>query len=315
MSAKMTAKMSAKSRPTTGHAAAGAPGHPARGADAPASGRARRARRTPAPRPDRIGAAFAAARDEGRAALVTYVMAGDPDVETSKAMALACVEGGADLLELGIPFSDPIADGPTIQHAAERALASGTTTAHVLDVARAVRARSDVPIALMGYLNPILAHGVDRFAEACARAGVDALIVPDLLPEEAGEIAPALAARGVRMVFLVAPTSGPARVEAAARAASGFVYFVSVAGVTGANKALAAEIGPLVAAVRARSAVPVVIGFGVATPADVRALAPLADGVVVGSAIVKRIEERGSRRVRAERVSVFVRSLSRALRR
>jgi len=264
--------------------------------------------------PDRIAAAFARARAEERAALVTYVMAGDPDLATSEAMALACVEGGADLVELGIPFSDPIADGPTIQHAAERALASGTTLAGVLEVARALRARSAVPIALMGYLNPILAFGVDRFARAAARAGVDALIVPDLLPEEAEVLAP-LGAHGIRTVFLLAPTSTPARIEAAARAASGFLYFVSVAGVTGAKRPVAAELGPLLAAVRARSPVPVVIGFGVSEPAQARALAPLADGVVVGSAIVARVAEKGARRARAERVRALVASLSRALRR
>ncbi len=264
-------------------------------------------------RVDRISTAFERCRARGEAALVTYVMAGDPDVAASKSMALACAEGGADLLELGIPFSDPIADGPTIQHAAERALAAGTTTGDVLAVAAAVRARSQVPIALMGYLNPILAHGVPRFARDCARAGVDALIVPDLLPEEAGEIAPALAARGIRTVFLLAPTSGPERIEAAARAATGFLYFVSVTGVTGARKPAPAEIGPLVEAVRARSSVPVVIGFGVSTPAQARALGGLADGVVVGSAIVRQIAEGGSRAARSRRVVRLVRSLKRAL--
>src|SRR5512138_1281315 len=163
---------------------------------------------------DRIAATFARCRDAHEAALVTYVMAGDPDLATSKAMAVACAEGGADLVELGIPFSDPIADGPTIQHAAERALAARTSTRDVLAVAAHLRARSDVPIALMGYLNPILAHGVEAFAKDCEQAGVDAIIVPDLLPEEAGEIAPVLAARGVRTVFLLAPTSDEARIEA-----------------------------------------------------------------------------------------------------
>jgi tryptophan synthase alpha chain len=263
---------------------------------------------------DRIRAAFERCRAAGEAALVTYVMGGDPDVPTSKAMALACAEAGADLLEIGVPFSDPIADGPTIQHAAERALASGTSTADVLAVAAAVRARSDVPIALMGYLNPILAHGVDRFARDCERAGVDALIVPDLLPEEAEELAPALSAHGVRMVFLLAPTSDEARIEAAARAASGFLYFVSVTGVTGAAKAVPSEIGERVRKIRERSPVPVVIGFGVSAPGEARALGKLADGVVVGSAIVKRIAEGGSRSARAARVGRFVRSLKRALR-
>jgi tryptophan synthase alpha chain len=271
-------------------------------------------KRGPAAGEDRIRATFERCRAAGEAALVTYVMGGDPDVATSKAMALACVEGGADLLEIGVPFSDPIADGPTIQHAAERALASGTSTADVLSVATAVRARSAIPIALMGYLNPILAHGIDRFARDCERSGVDALIVPDLLPEEAGEIAPALAAHGVRTVFLLAPTSGEERIEAAARAASGFLYFVSVTGVTGARKAVPSEIRDRVRAIREKSPVPVVIGFGVSTPDEARALGKLADGVVVGSAIVKRIAERGSRAARADRVRRFVRSLKRALR-
>jgi tryptophan synthase alpha chain len=263
---------------------------------------------------DRIATTFARCRDAGEAALIAYVMGGDPDLATSKAMALACVEGGADLLEIGIPFSDPIADGPTIQHAAERALVHGTPAADVLAVAAAVRAKAPaVPIALMGYLNPILAHGPERFIEGCARAGVDALIVPDLLPEEAGEIGALAAARGVKMVFLLAPTSNAARIEAAARAATGFLYFVSVTGVTGARRALPAEVGAQVAAVRARSPVPVVIGFGVSAPEQARALGALADGVVVGSAIVSRIAQGGSRLERGRRVTRFVRSLKRAL--
>jgi tryptophan synthase alpha chain len=275
--------------------------------------RAARAAR-PASGPDRIRAAFDACRAREEGALVTYVMGGDPDVATSRAMALACAEAGADLLEIGFPFSDPVADGPTIQHAAERALAAGTATADVLGIAAWVRARSDVPIALMGYLNPVLAYGVERFAKDCARSGVDALIVPDLLPEEGAELAPALSAHGVGSVFLLAPTSGPERVDAAVRAATGFVYFVSVLGVTGARKAVPAEIGAQLAAIRAKSPVPVVVGFGVSTPAEARGLAGLADGVVVGSAIVQRIAEGGSRAARAARVGKFVRSLKRALR-
>jgi tryptophan synthase alpha chain len=263
---------------------------------------------------DRIASAFSRCFAARESALVTYVMAGDPDVETSKAMALACVEGGADLLEIGIPFSDPIADGPTIQKAAERALAGGTKLADVLAVAKAVRAKHDVPIALMGYLNPIHSRGLPRFVDDCVAAGVDALIIPDLLPEEAGELLALATPRGLKVVFLVAPTSGPDRIEAAARAATGFLYFVSVTGVTGARKALPQEIGPQVAAVRGASKVPVVIGFGVSGPDQARALGRLADGVVVGSAIVNRIAEGGSRKARAERVRKFVASLKRALR-
>jgi len=267
-----------------------------------------------APAPDRIRTAFDRCRSAGESALVTYVMGGDPDPSTSLSMALSCVEGGADLLELGVPFSDPIADGPTIQAAGQRALARGTTLEDVLAIAAKVRARSQIPIALMGYLNPMIAGGVDRLLAGCAGAGVDALIVPDLLPEEAGLLAPAAASRGVRMVYLLAPTSNPARVEAAARAATGFLYFVSVTGVTGARRELPPEIGPMVAAIRRATPLPVVIGFGVSSPEQARALGGLADGVVVGSAIVGRIAEGGSRAARAERVTRFVRSLKRALR-
>jgi tryptophan synthase alpha chain len=263
---------------------------------------------------DRLKAAFDRCRAAGESALVTYVMAGDPDPTTALAMALACVEGGADVLELGVPFSDPIADGPTIQGAALRALRRGTTIDDVLALAAGVRARSQIPIALMGYLNPMIARGVDRLVSGCQQAGVDALIVPDLLPEEAGLLAPAAAAAGVKLVYLLAPTSNPARIEAAARAATGFVYFVSVTGVTGAKASVPAEIGPIVAAVRKSTPLPVVIGFGVSTPEQARALAPLADGVVVGSAIVQKIAEGGTRAARSARVAKFVRALKRALR-
>jgi tryptophan synthase alpha chain len=263
--------------------------------------------------PERIHAVFAAAASRGGAALVTYVMAGDPDLPTSREMSLACAAGGADLLEIGMPFSDPIADGPTIQGAAERALRAGTTVADCLSLAASVRRRTDVPIALMGYLNPVLAHGEERFLDGCAAAGVDAVILPDLPPEEADRFRSLAAERGVATVFLVAPTSTPARLEAACSATTGFVYFVSVTGVTGARAALPAGLGERVAAVRALSTVPVVVGFGVGTPEQARAMGRLADGVVVGSAIVERIARGGSRAARSARVRSFVRSLSRAL--
>jgi tryptophan synthase alpha chain len=268
-----------------------------------------------AAREDRIASMFAAARERGEAALVTYLMAGDPDLATAKAAALACAEGGADLIEIGMPFSDPIADGPTIQRAAERALASGTNIASALAVAAHVRARSPVRLALMGYLNPVLSYGLARFFADAARAGVDAVILPDLPPEEAGDLRHAADAAGVRTVFLLAPTSTEARRRAAADAASGFLYFVSVTGVTGARRALPQDLAARVAEVRAASPVPVVVGFGVSTPAQAQEVARLADGVVVGSAIVARLAEKGSRAARAERVRRFVRSLKRAMRR
>jgi tryptophan synthase alpha chain len=265
--------------------------------------------------PERVAAAFAARRARGQAALVAYVMGGDPDLRASRDLALACAQGGADLLEIGVPFSDPIADGPTIQAAGERALRAGTTPARVLELASEVRRRTAVPMALMGYLNPVLAYGEERFLADCAAAGVDALIVPDLPPEEAGEIGRRARQQGVGMVFLLAPTSTEARRAAACAAATAFVYFVSVTGVTGARRELPPGLPAQLRAVRAVSPVPVVVGFGVSTPAQARDLARLADGVVVGSAIVSRAAGGGSRAARAARVRRFVASLARAMRR
>jgi tryptophan synthase alpha chain len=262
----------------------------------------------------RLDLAFARCRAEGRPALVTYVMGGDPDVAGSARMALACVEGGADLLEIGVPFSDPIADGPTIQLAAGRALAHRTSPRDCLKVVRTIRRKSQVPVALMGYLNPILAAGPEGFFAEAAEAGVDALIIPDLLPEEAGDLGAAAARHGLGMVFLLAPTSTPARVAAAVAAATGFVYFVSVTGVTGARAELPDDLAEKVSAVRRASPVPVVIGFGVSTPAQARAVGALADGVVVGSAIVTQVASSGPVAVRAGRVRRFVGALAAALR-
>ncbi len=264
---------------------------------------------------DRIASMFEAARARGEAALVAYLMAGDPDLATSKAAARACAEAGADLIEIGMPFSDPIADGPTIQRAAERALAAGTSVAHALEVASHVRSRSSARLALMGYVNPVLAYGPERFFRDAAGAGVDAVILPDVPPEESGELRRLADATGVRMVFLLAPTSTEARRRAATAAASGFLYFVAVTGVTGARKALPEDLPAQLAEVRAASPVPVVVGFGVSTPAQAGVLARMADGVVVGSAIVSRLAEEGSRQARVERVRRFVKALKRAMRR
>jgi tryptophan synthase alpha chain len=259
--------------------------------------------------PNRIADAFAACRAEGRAALVTYVMAGDPDPDASVEAALACVEGGADLLELGVPFSDPIADGPTIQKAALRALKAGTTLSACLDVARRVRERSAVPIVLMGYLNPILAFGEEAFFAACARAGVDAALVPDLPPEHAGPLRGPALAHGVSLPFLLAPTSTDERIASVSAAATGFVYYVSVTGVTGARAELPPDLAARLALVCEKSQVPVIAGFGLSTPAQVAEVGRLAHGVVVGSAIVARVAEGGGPGAIAARVRDYVREL------
>jgi tryptophan synthase alpha chain len=227
----------------------------------------------------RLHAAFAR-----RKALITYVMAGDASVDD----VARCVQAGADVVELGFPFSDPIADGPVIQAAATRALQQGVTLPRVFDFASATRARVDVPLVLMGYLNPVLAFGVERFLAACARHGVDGVIIPDLPPEEAAEFCAAAERHDVGTVFFLAPTSTPAREAAVLAATTGFLYFVSVTGVTG-SRASAPDINAHVSRVRAKAKVPVVVGFGISSPQTAAALAPCCDGVVVGSALVERL--------------------------
>lgn len=258
----------------------------------------------------RLERAFQRARAEKRAALITYLMSGDPDLDASREAALACLRGGADILELGMPFSDPIADGPTIQRAGERALRSGTTLVTCLELAASLRALADAPIVLMGYANPVFSFGLEAFVSRAVRAGVDAVILPDLPPEEAVEFRELAARAGLQTVFLVAPTSTEARSRAACEAATGFVYLVSVAGVTGARDAVGSEVAGQLASLRSLSPVPVVVGFGISTPAQAAALGPHADGVVVGSAIVSRIAEPGPS---SPRVEAFVRSLESAL--
>jgi tryptophan synthase alpha chain len=265
------------------------------------------------PATDRLQRTFEGCRKEGRSALITYVMGGDPDARTSLAMARACLQGGADILEIGFPFSDPIADGPVIQRAAERALASGTTLDACLELAADVRRQSEAPMVLMGYLNPVLAYGPARFARACVKAGVDGVIVPDLPPDEATEWLALAHESGLSTVFLLAPTSTAARQRAVLDRATGFVYYVSVTGVTGTRKRLPADVAERLDTLRAQAKVPVVVGFGVSTPAQAKTLAPHADGVVVGSAIVARIAESGSLPERKQRVGHFVAGLRAAL--
>ncbi|MGQ0504571.1 MAG: tryptophan synthase subunit alpha [Myxococcaceae bacterium] len=257
---------------------------------------------------------FEHCRARNETALVAYVMAGDPDLATSEAMALACLDGGADILELGMPFSDPIADGPTIQLAAERALKSGTTVERCLTLAAQLRRKRDAPLLLMGYLNPVLSFGIRAFFAACAKSGVDGVILPDLPPEEADDICVEAQRQGVATVFLLAPTSTLDRREAAFARCTGFLYFVSVTGVTGARAELPKDLGQRVDALRKRAPVPLVVGFGISSPEQAKALGAHADGVVVGSAIVARIAAKGARRAKVQDVRRFVGSLKKALR-
>ncbi len=240
---------------------------------------------------ERLEDAFARAKGERRAAFMPYLVGGDPDPEISRRLILAMAEAGADIVELGIPFSDPMADGPTNQLAAMRALKSGTTLAKVLELVRAVRRDSQIPINLMGYLNPFHRYGLERFCLDAAAAGADGLIIPDLQPDDAGEICPYADAAGLATVFLIAPTSTTSRLELVARAGSGFVYAVSLTGVTGERQALPEELESFLTRARGTIQRPLAVGFGISTPEMAQAVGRIADGVIVGSAIVRRIQE------------------------
>ena len=238
----------------------------------------------------RIDARFAALKAEGRAAFVAYVMAGDPDRDTALAILQGLPGAGADLIELGFPFSDPMAEGPPIQRAAQRALAAGMTTRGTLDLVAAFRqADQTTPIILMGYTNPLVIWGYEAFARDAARAGVDGLIVVDLPPEEAAPLARALDAAGVSLIRLATPTSDDHRLATIVQGTTGFVYYVSVAGVTGVKEADAVAVAPAVARVRKASGLPVAVGFGIRTPERAAAIARVADAVVVGSALVDEV--------------------------
>lgn len=238
----------------------------------------------------RIEDTFARCRDAGRAAFMPYLVAGDPDLQTTARLLPAFAENGADLIELGVPFSDPMADGPTNQRAAERALKSGTTLRGVLDMVKAVRASVPIPINLMGYYNPFFHYGLERFFRDAAEAGVDGLIVPDLQPDDAAEVRSYADAAGVATIFLIAPTSTPERLACVARESRGFVYAVSLSGVTGERTSLPPDLASFVERAKAVIPLPLAVGFGISTPAMAQGVADVADGVIVGSAIVKRIE-------------------------
>ncbi len=241
-----------------------------------------------------ILAAFARAKAEGRTALIPYVMAGYPDPETSEAIAVALGEAGADLLELGIPFSDPQADGPTIQAASQKALEAGVTPATALELAGRIAARVETPLLLMTYYNPIFSYGLAHFCEAAADAGVAGLIVPDLPPEEADVLGTAVEPYGLALVYLVAPTSTEERIERIARAAEangrGFLYCVALSGVTGARDRLPEHLAEFLTRVRAHTRLPLAVGFGVSRPEHVAEIGRYADGAVVASALLNAVD-------------------------
>ena len=242
--------------------------------------------------PTRLERRFADLKAEGRAAFVTYLMAGDPDHDTALEIAKGLPGAGVDVIELGLPFTDPMADGPAIQAAGQRALAGGATVDSTLATARAIRAEHpDTPIILMGYYNPIYSRGVARFLAEATEAGVDGLIVVDLPPEEDAELCLPAREAGLHFIRLATPTTDDARLPAVLANTSGFLYFVSITGITGAASASAGQVRPHVERIRAKSDLPVCVGFGVKTPEAAREIAQVADGVVVGSAVVSMIAE------------------------
>lgn len=264
---------------------------------------------------DRIATSFAACRHERRKALVSYITAGDPSLAVSEDLVLAVAAAGADIIEIGVPFSDPMADGPVIQAASQRALAAGTTLAGIVAMARRLQKRGlTTPLVLFSYYNVILQYGVERLAADSAAAGFDAWLVVDVPAEEAAELEPVLARHGISRIVLVAPTTPPERAAAIVAAARGFVYYITVTGVTGARREMPADLAENLAVLRRAAPVPVVAGFGISSPEMARVVGAHADGVVVGSALVKIMGEAAAPADGIRHAAAFVASLAAALR-
>jgi tryptophan synthase alpha chain len=259
---------------------------------------------------NRIDERFQQLRRDGRKGFVAYITAGDPAIETTVELARAFDAAGVDILELGVPFSDPLADGVVNQRAAERALRNRVSLRDVLDVVRAIRASSRIPVVLFTYINPVMRFGLERFPGAARDAGVDGVLALDYPAEESAAFRAALDEHGVRMIELIAPTTNEPRMRMLAESSSGFIYYVSRTGVTGARDAVEASVRPTVEKIKTFSATPVAVGFGISTPGQVAEVARYADAVVVGSAIVQRIEDNLGRNDLVERVTSFVRELT-----
>jgi tryptophan synthase alpha chain len=262
----------------------------------------------------RISETFAALRSRGEVALIPYITAGDPDLATTFHLVHELARQGADLIELGVPFSDPMADGPTHQRAAERALRSGTSIARVLDLAQNLRRTQTVPLILFTYYNLVFRYGGERFARDARQAGVDGVLCVDLPPEEADELKRETDRQDLDLIFLLAPTSSLSRVRTVLTRARGFVYYVAVTGVTGARATLPPDLSEMVRRIRAISPVPVGVGFGISSPEQAAEVASVADAVIVGSALSQIIETHGGQPDLVERIGVFAGSLKQGIR-
>jgi tryptophan synthase alpha chain len=262
----------------------------------------------------RISRKFRELAKKGELGLIAYITAGDPSLDATEKIVLAAAEAGADVIELGVPFSDPVADGPTIQRASERGLRAGTKLASVLDLVQRLRSHNDVPLVLFSYFNPILQMGLEQFGRAAAAACADGVLATDLTLEEADEYRAIMHSNGLDTIFMVAPTSTDARIEKIARASSGFLYLISRAGVTGAQEALPPELPGLTRRIRKFTTLPIAVGFGISLPTHVTVLGGIADAAVVGSALVAEIEKAASPDAAAEAVAERIRALKTAAR-
>ncbi|MCC6543020.1 MAG: tryptophan synthase subunit alpha [Nitrospirae bacterium] len=261
----------------------------------------------------RIEDTFTRLKSGNEKALITYIMAGDPDLDTTGALIETIERAGADILELGVPFSDPVADGPTIQRASDRALKSGTTLKKVISLVKKTRKKVTVPIIVMTYYNIILQYGIERFPAEAVSAGIDGVIIPDLPPEEAEEFIRYAREAGLDTVFLLAPTSTEERIKKVTSVSSGFVYYVSMTGITGGKLANFNEIKDKVSEIQRHTGLPVAVGFGISRPEEARKISRWADGVIVGSAVVRLIEENIGKKQLLSRTGSFVKSLKKGI--
>ena len=260
----------------------------------------------------RIDRTFKILKNRGQVALIPFIVAGDPDLETTEALVLKMAESGTDIIELGVPFSDPLADGPIIQAASQRALQNGVNLRDIFRLTERLKG-IDIPLVLMTYFNPVFCFGLKDFAEGCQKSGVDGVIIPDLPPEEAGLWISEARRMNLDTIFLVAPTSPPERIRLVSRCSRGFIYYVSVTGVTGTRENLPEEVGLAVKRIKEVSQKPVAVGFGISTPEQAKTVSRFADGIIVGSAIVKIIGENLKSPDMIDRVGDFVSSLTKAL--
>jgi tryptophan synthase alpha chain len=260
----------------------------------------------------RIDYTFEQLKGRRQSALIPFIMAGDPNLETTESLVFKIAEAGADIIELGVPFSDPLSDGPTIQSASQRALQNGVNLNAIFYLTKRLKG-IDIPLVLMTYFNPIFRYGLREFAESCQQSGVNGVIIPDLPPEEAGSWIQEARSRGLDTIFFIAPTSPPDRIKLVSRYSRGFIYYVSVTGITGAREKLPEELEQAVKGIKQQSKKPVAVGFGISAPEQAKRISLFADGIIVGSAIVKMIEENLENPELVDKVRDFVSSFSKAL--